>query len=175
MARCLDCRGSRSSGGGETLSRDITINDQVCVFLSTEEHDFLSAAIRWDTRAKWSHIGWERLSDGWTYSAMNDGKGVAWRPPNPKAEILRLNIPGMQEAFQWALSQEGKPYDQRDILGFIAGRDWGDHDGSKWICSELTASAFDKTTPLFARWTPLWHISPRDHLLPVSVKLWEVK
>lgn len=147
----------------------------VCVFLSTEEHDFLSAAIRWGTRAKESHMGWERQSDMWTYSAMNDGKGVAWRAPNPKATILRLDIPGMQQAFEWALTQEGKPYDQRDILGFISGRDWGSHDGSAWICSELGAVAFDKTVPLFARWTPLWHIAPRDFLLPVSVKLLEAK
>ena len=37
-------------------------------------------------------------------------------------------------ALEWALQQEGLPYDKRAILGFASGRDWRTEDA--WFCSE---------------------------------------
>lgn len=48
-----------------------------CLFLSTEEFDPVSIAIRLKTDCDWSHVGFLRLADNWTFSTMSDGKGVA--------------------------------------------------------------------------------------------------
>ena len=148
------------------------MSDLVCGFLSTELHDPASMIIRWGTHCDYSHIGWMRFSDQWTFSAMNDSTGVGWRRPNTRSKIILISVPKMQEAFEWALTQEGKPYDIRDILGFVVSKNWGDHDMKAWICSELFAYSFAAIgSPLFSFNTPLWHISPRDNLLPTSVKV----
>jgi hypothetical protein len=136
----------------------------ICLFLSTDPCDIESALIRRFTMCDWSHVGFYR-SDGWTFSAMNDGKGVAWRPPNPKAKILLLQAPKMQEAFASALTQEGKAYDVADILGFIANQTWATPDS--FICDRLVFASFVAAgAPLLNhKYIPMEHLTPRDVLL----------
>lgn len=139
-----------------------------CLFLSTEEFDPVSAAIRLKTECAWSHVGFLRLSDNWTFSAMSDGKGVAWRPPNPKARILKLRVEDsrfIDAAVAQALTQEGKPYDKLDILGIALSLNA--ESANHFICSTLVAWSFEQCgAPLLnPTFIPRAHITPRDILL----------
>lgn len=143
---------------------------RVYLFLSTEENDLESAVIRWNSLSLWSHSGWVRPSDMYTFSAMNDGKGVSWRIPNPRARMLILDAPGTQEAFQAALSCEGDPYDTSDILGMVFAKNW--HKPGAWICSYLTSYHYRLVGyPLFSDYIPLIHIKPYHHLLIKEVRV----
>lgn len=142
------------------------------LFMSTIKDDPVSALIRRMSMCDWSHTGFYRLEDGWTFSAMNDGKGVAWRPPNPKATILKITAPGVEDAFSWALKQEGKPYDRLDIAGFVFDRDW--QNPSSFICDRLNFLAFINASLipgslakslLNHKFIPLEHLTPRDILV----------
>jgi len=137
----------------------------ICLFLSTQADDIESALIRRFTMCDWSHVGFYRPSDGSTFSAMNDGRGVAWRTANPKAKLLLLQAPKMEEAFAYALTQQGKAYDVADILGFIADRDWKTPDS--FICDRLIFASFVAAgAPLLNhRYIPIEHLTPRDVLL----------
>lgn len=138
---------------------------QHCIFLSTVEFDPVSAAIRARTECAWSHVGFLRLADNWTYSAMSDGKGVAWRAPNPEARILKLVHEKADEALAAALTQQAKPYDRLDILGIALGKNW--MEPHAFICSTLVAWSFEQIgAPLVnPTFIPREHITPRDILL----------
>lgn len=139
-----------------------------CLFLSTERLDVASALIRWKTEADWSHVGFMRLADGATFSAMCDSQGVAWRPANPKAKILKLSHAApeaIDKALAHALTQAGRPYDRLDIVGIALGRNWFTAD--RFICSTLVCWAFEQIYMdlLNATFIPREHITPRDILL----------
>ena len=113
----------------------------------------------------WSHAGFRRKEDGFTLSAMNDGKGVALRPPNPRASILLLDMPRVDEVAAIALTQLGKPYNRKEILGFLINRNWT--DPGTFDCDQLVFwSAIQLGTPLLNHtFIPLEHLTPRDILL----------
>ena len=140
---------------------------QYCLFLSTEELDPVSAAIRFKTECAWSHVGFLRLSDNWTFSAMSDGKGVAWRPPNPHAKILKLNVPHVEIALAKFLTQQGKPYDKLDIVGIALGLNL--ETKGHFICSVGVVWSFEDNLPCVPLVNPTFipreHITPRDILL----------
>src|ERR1700722_10537931 len=127
------------------------------LFLSTEIADIESATIRRLSMCAWSHVGFHRLADGWTFSAMNDGKGVDWRPPKPKAKILLLDLPHVDEIAAIAFTQQGKPYNRKEILGFIFNRDWT--NPNDFDCDQLVFwSAMKFGTPLVNHtYIPLEH------------------
>lgn len=137
----------------------------ICLFLSTQSDDIESALIRRFTLCDWSHTGFYRIKDGFTFSAMNDGNGIAWRAPNPKAKLLLLTAQKMDEAFAWALTKAGEPYDVREIIGFVMNRNWAAPD--KFICDRLVFAAFDAVgSPLVNHtFIPAAHLTPRDILL----------
>jgi hypothetical protein len=150
-----------SSVGSSALKTE----EPICLFLSTQEDDIESALIRRFTMCDFSHTGFYRIADGWTYSAMADGKGIAWRPPNPKAKVLLLNAPMMQEAFKWALTQEGKAYDRANILGFVLNKDWA--TPNQFICDRLVFESFKQVgySLVNLNFIPIEHLTPRDILL----------
>lgn len=132
----------------------------ISLYFSTETYDLASCLIRYVTRSPWSHVGF--FKGGRTFSAMFDG--VKWGDMDEKANMLIINPPGVEQAFEWALTQEGKPYDRSAIFGMALDRDW--HDPRKWYCSELVAEAFEITgNPLFNINTQVYRITPRDILL----------
>lgn len=142
-----------------------TPNDDIIAFVSTETWDPVSGLIRLHEDALWSHIGFYRISDGWTFSAMADGKGVAWRKPITEAKILKLNVPGTAQAFEKALTKQGEGYDFLNILGIALGRDW--HTDGRFICSGLFFWAFQEAgvAPLNMRFLPLDKFEPYHILL----------
>jgi hypothetical protein len=132
----------------------------ICIFTSTEEFDPISVLIR----AKCDSI-----DNGQTFSAMADGKGVTWRPVSQHQTINLLldhqDPTVMQAAFQKALTQLGRPYDELDILGIALGRDWC--TANHFICSVLVFWAFDQVgSPLLAMWG-----QPLEHFWPCHARL----
>ena len=145
----------------------------ICLYVSTQKIDLVSALIRDRTECDWSHIGFFRLSDRMTYSAMCDGKGVSWRVLLPDQEIMLLDVDdeaALQRAFGLALAEEGKPYDELDIAGIALGANWcAPHH---FICSTLVLDKFERAGyPLLGMWAiPLFHMSPRDCLLSPKIR-----
>lgn len=146
-------------------------SQKYCIFLSTVELDPVSAAIRFATKCDWSHIGFYRLSDSYTFSAMSDGKGVDWRAPNPRCKILLLDLTNdpsgsiMEGALAIAEGQQGDHYDFLDILGIALGGNW--ETPGRMICDKLVLYAFQQLTlPLLnMTFIPIEHFTPRDILL----------
>lgn len=136
----------------------------ICIGTSTEKYDPVSILIRDKTESAESHIFFYDLDTKLTFSAMCDGKGVAWRPLGRHQQIVLLldhaSPAVMQAAFTKALTQQGLDYDALDIVGMILNRDWctADH----FICSALIFWAFDQVgSPLLAMWgIPLAHFWP---------------
>lgn len=139
------------------------------LFVSTETYDPVSAIIRWWTDSAWSHTGFIR-EDGFTFSAQSDGLGVAWRPPNPQAKVLRLMADGIEGAFAVALTQQGNRYDFRNIAGIALAHDW--QTPGKDMCAKLVFWSFQKIgKPLLNhRLTPLEKLNP-GHVTLANV--WE--
>lgn len=143
----------------------------VCLYMSTDPYDPVSALIRLKTECGWSHVGFYDLDKNLTFSAMNDGLGVAWRPLKEHQKILLLDCDFINEIFQEALKQEGKRYDQLDIVGLATGLNL--HQEGCLICDVLVfKAAQDSKHPLLGMWAiPLYHLTPRDILLSPSVRL----
>jgi hypothetical protein len=137
---------------------------EICLFCSTEEFDPVSAAIRRLTNCDWSHTGFYSLSDKLTYSAMSDGKGLAWRPVSASQRMLLLNSVGMEVAFQQALAWIGEKYDFVDIMGLLLGKDWA--KPNELICDVTVFRAHRLTdNPLVnPTFIPEIHLTPRDIL-----------
>jgi hypothetical protein len=141
----------------------------ICLFVSTEQFDPVSAIIREKTCCAWSHVGFYRISDNMTFSAMCDGSGVAWRPKKAHQEVLLLDAPGVDAAFQKALTQIGKPYDLLDIGGLATGYNW--YSPNHFICSVLVLWSFETGKLLNTAFIPQIHLTPRDILLSLLVSL----
>jgi hypothetical protein len=108
-----------------------------------------STMIAWFGGGEYSHVDYA-MPDGTWLGARDDhigGKppGVQIRPADyiqPIRQLtLSLRTTPEQDRDHYAFldSQIDKPYDQRAIWGFIAGRDW--MDPGAWICSELQCAA----------------------------------
>lgn len=146
----------------------------ICIYMATEKYDPISAFIREKTNCSWSHVGFYRQSDKMTFSAMCDGKGVAWRPVKPNQEILLLTAPSVDEAFQKALTQEGRGYDLLDIAGMELGKNLT--DANHWICDVLVFWSFEQAGNALLNTTfiPRCHLTPRDILLSPRISLLQV-
>jgi hypothetical protein len=143
----------------------------ICLYMATEEFDPVSVLIRERTGCDWSHVGFYNPTAGMTFSAMCDGKGVAWRPVKSSQKILLLDAVGVDDAFVKALTQAGKPYNMLDITGMVLGHDWT--QANHFICNVLVLWAFEATGhPLLnMKFIPIHHFTPRDILLSPYVSL----
>jgi hypothetical protein len=160
----------------------------ICLFVSTEELDPVSALIREKTECAFSHVGFFHLVTQMTFSAMCDGLGVAWRPVKPSQKMMLLDVENpppvpllpiagdrippidiAKAALDVALTQAGKPYDRLDIAGIALGRDWT--TPQHYICSTLVLWSFEQAGwPLLAPWAiPIDHRTPRDILLSTKI------
>lgn len=135
----------------------------ICLFLSNDG-SVEDRVIDWYTDSSWPHCGWLRQSDMWTFSAEHSG-GVAWRPPNPRAKILKLSCDGMDASLSKALTVAGATYDMLDILGIAMSKDWS--VPGEFICDKLVFWAQNEIgCPLLNHtFIPLIHLKPQDILL----------
>ena len=137
----------------------------ICLYLSTETWDLVSAVIRWVSLCAESHVGFIDTSTMMTFSAKADGKGIAWRKLNKREKILILKVPRCDEALKVALTREGEPYGYLDILGMILHRNWLPMKGA--ICDVLVFWAFQQIgQPLLNhKYIPVEHLYPAHVLL----------
>lgn len=90
---------------------------------------------------------------------------MAWRPPNPKARVLKLTADGMDASLAKALTQEGDKYDWLDILGIATGKNL--ETPNRFICDKLVFWAQNEIGCGLVNHTfiPFEHLTPRDILL----------
>ena len=133
----------------------------------TQRFNPISMAIRATTHSWASHAEFIDTHAGTTLGSRSIG-GVKIRPcaKDHYSKVEQFNGPNIDKAYEWALTQVGKPYDFSAITGIVLNRNW--HNESKWFCSELVVVAFEKgglpilsTRPSSA----FWRITPRDLLL----------
>lgn len=137
----------------------------------TEKWDPISAAIRYTTRSWGSHAEFIDTDSQMTLGARSKG-GVRFRLAyrDHYTRVEQFTAVGIEEAYQWAMTQIGKPYDYSAIAGIALDRDW--HDESKWFCSELVAVSFEKVDFPILSTRPsaaTYRITPRDILLSRSL------
>ena len=135
----------------------------------TERFNPISAAIRFTTRGWASHAEFINTETLTTLGAR--ATGVKLRPSR-KDHYSRVeqfsvgNYFDMQQAWDWAFTQLGKPYDFSAIAGIATDRNW--HDEKRWFCSELVAVAFEKIGRPLLSTRPSsvpWRVTPRDLLM----------
>lgn len=141
----------------------------ICLFVSTTEWDLESALIRRGTNCAWSHTGWYRKSTKQTFSAMADGKGLAWRPVKSGQTVFLLDEPHAADALALALPFAGTPYDYWDIAGIVLGKNWS--RPNRLICDVTVFKFYEQLGfPLVnPRYIPRIHMTPRDVLLALSI------
>ena len=136
---------------------------------------WISKAIRWQTRSKYSHIAIE-LNDGSVIEAWHIG-GVANNPSfktvhSPKTKVDVFEIVGKydeKKVFEFLTMQLGHKYDFRSIVRFITRK--SSKISPKWFCSELACEAFrEGGLDLLSRISSS-HISPRDIAISPMLKL----
>jgi len=139
----------------------------VRVQIVTEKWNPVSAAIRFSTRSWASHAEFVDTDRGITLGARSIG-GVKVRPyaKDRYSRVEQFTAKGILQAYEWARTQIGKPYDFSAIAGIAIDRNW--RDETKWFCSELVAASFEhvgfpllSTRPSAA----VWRYTPRDLLL----------
>jgi uncharacterized protein YycO len=127
----------------------------------------ISAAIRFETRCWASHVEFVEMVDGHTLGSRSKG-GVMLRKGSLDrySKVEQFTANGINEAYEWALMQVGKPYDYSAIAGITLNRNW--RNESRWFCSELVAAAFEHAGCPILSTRPsigIWRITPRDILL----------
>jgi uncharacterized protein YycO len=131
----------------------------------TESWDPISAAIRYSTRSWASHAEFVSTDSGSTFGARCTG--VRCRLSRDRySRVEQFTAEGIEEAYKWAWTQNGKGYDFSAITGMAVNRNW--RDETRWFCSELIAASFEKVgAPLLSNRpsSPAWRITPRDLLL----------
>ena len=139
----------------------------VRVQIVTEKWNPISAAIRFSTRSWASHAEFIDTDHQITVGARSIG-GVKVRPcaKDRYSRVEQFTAPGILQAYEWARTQIGKPYDFSAIAGIAVDRNW--RDETKWFCSELIVASFEyvgfpllSTRPSAA----VWRYTPRDLLL----------
>ncbi len=131
-----------------------------------------SRAIRFFTWSWASHVDFV-LPNGKLYGALGAERGGGVKihdlqKPKHYTRIERYEIDAPDSVIDFALSQEGKPYDWAGVLGFVTrNRHWEEED--KWFCSELAAWSFQKAgVPLLNETS--FRVTPRDLLISPLLK-----
>ena len=136
--------------------------------LAYQGESFISKAIRFQTRSKYSHIA-VMLDDGSVIEAWHKG-GVqkssdfsTLHDPGTKVDVFRID--GEYDKYQverFLRDQIGKKYDFLSVARFLSRRKTLHND--KYFCSELAEYAFAFAGLLLLNGNPSEH-SPRDTVL----------
>lgn len=105
-----------------------------------------SAAIRAATFSRWSHVALVRGHEviEAVYPKVRVVDFLEWEREQKRFEF---GAKVSQSAWDFALSQVGKPYDVSAIFGIAFRGDW--EESSKWFCSELVATAVSHERCIF--------------------------
>lgn len=122
-----------------------------------------SAAIRLATWSLWSHVALVRGSDVIEASARG---GVRLTDVSELRDRYRespiIGVAGLDgdSAWNYALSQLGKPYDFPGLLGLTPFRNWS--DDSAWHCSELVGACLIRGGVFSGNWKKQNRVTPQD-------------
>jgi len=114
----------------------------------TEKYNPISFGIRLETGI-FSHAEFIDTDMHVTFGARFIG-GVKFRPCSKDhyTKVEQFTAAGIKLAYEWALTQEGKPYDLSAVaaiklsaVGMKLKRNW--RDPGRWFCSELVARSFE--------------------------------
>lgn len=124
---------------------------------------WVSRLIRWTTWGTFSHVDFI-WPDGRLFGSLPQFGGVCFHPPEQyiRYAVFAANVTSEQanKIYQYALSQEGKPYAWDAIFGFALRMNrW--HDNKSFFCSELVAAAFAYAGYPLAD-AESWRLSPED-------------
>lgn len=140
---------------------------------------WISKAIRWQTRSKYSHIAIE-LSDGTVIEAWHIGgvrRNGTFRTVhsvNTEVDVFEITRAyDKDKVIRFLSAQLGHKYDFRSIIRFITRKN--SKISPKWFCSELACEAFrEGGLDLLSR-IPSSHVSPRDIGISPMLKLIDTK
>jgi len=128
---------------------------------------WISKAIKWQTRSKYSHVAVE-LNDGSVIEAWH--KGGVRRIINPwvghtnrtRVDFFSVNADFAPATLEtWLRQQVGMKYDFGAIARFMSRRNEPADD--RWFCSELVTYGFRVAgLDLLHESIPASHVSPRD-------------
>ena len=139
----------------------------IALYLSTIRYAPDSFLIRFNTRCQYSHIGFVNTTpENTIYLSSHLQGGVKIRTPQEEhmSDHLYVTAPKIEQAYEWALTQVGKPYDYTAIFGLALDRNWRKTDS--WFCSELVSAAFEYAgSTLLNPLIEVWRVTPRDILL----------
>lgn len=131
---------------------------------------FISWLVRVFTNSQWSHVDYI-FDDGRAFSCLPKS-GVGFNDDvNDETVTCEVEVKSKKEVEEFLLSQEGKPYDWKAIVAFLAIRKW--HDRDAWFCSELIATAISISngTPMFNE--DMSRITPKDLFIHPTMKVIE--
>lgn len=139
----------------------------IYVQLVSEKWDLVSAFIRYTTRSWPSHAEFYDTETNTTLGARIRG-GVKIRDYSKDhySKVERFTAAGIRDAYEFAKTQIGKPYDFSAVSGILLDRNW--HNDVNWFCSELVAVSFEKAGHPLLSTRPsakTYRITPRDLLL----------
>jgi uncharacterized protein YycO len=133
---------------------------------------WVSLAIRWQTRGRYSHVGVVtpdgKIIESWHRGGVLKNASLGMRH-DPQTEVDIYSVTGlnrMQNAsvLEFMENQLGKKYDFLSVARFISRREVDDQE--KWFCSELVMAAFHhaaspllnvashKVSPEVLSWSP---------------------
>jgi uncharacterized protein YycO len=136
----------------------------------TEKWDPISAAIRFKTDSWASHSEFIDTEARTTLGARYDGVKIRPCSKDHYSRIEQFTAANITHAYEWALTQVGKPYDFGAIaniaMGMMFPRNW--RSQSRWWCSELNVVSFEKVgSPILSTRPSASEsgLTPRDELL----------
>jgi uncharacterized protein YycO len=108
----------------------------------------ISAAIRWQTRSRYSHAA-ILLPDERTIVEAWPGAGVRAKEITDWRGVTRFSFWGAESSqfspermSDFLANQIGKKYDYRGVARFLSRHSDGDQENKRWFCSELVCAAF---------------------------------
>lgn len=119
--------------------------------------ELFSRLIQIRTWSKWNHVAFV-VDDGLVLGALS--QGVCITKPDSTADTRDFVINAPKFDWAWVYAQVGKPYDWTAIAGIALERDWTADDS--WFCSELVATAFERSGTPLLRARQLNRVTPRD-------------
>jgi len=123
----------------------------------------ISAAIRWQTRSRYSHAA-ILLPDERTIVEAWPGAGVRVKTVTDWSGIDRFQVcvdDINTEALKIFLKEQvGMGYDYKGVLRFLSRHSDADQERKRWFCSELVYTAFERLGILLFRDTRAWEVSP---------------
>ena len=125
----------------------------------------IGAAIRRQTRGKYSHVAWCGMNgdviEAWHIGGvLHSDNPFVLHGLDAKFDVYSVRcLTGIQTLHTWQflLSQVGKGYDFAGIVRFLSGVNRNNWD--RWFCSELVAEALENAgRPMLQ--TEAWRLSP---------------